>query len=1215
MVKLCRSCGYINRDDALECEECHSLFDSELNTRINGDNQEISDEDILSSSRILSIEDILKTNNEDVIDNQKQYVADDNSVDNNTYETVNEDINEIDDTSNENSQYVQDFLYSKNGESDYFDIDENQIVANNDQEDEIIEENNNMDDVSSFLYGGKQDDKIYNLNETLDINNNFDQSSISDVLSETNQDTTAENEIEEQHTETLADDFDATAAVTDFLYDNYHKNEVEDNTQTEEKSDDYFVSSEIEVNPIDIIYDNNNESKSVSDFLYNVENNNTEKVTFENLADDNNVLEEYYVEAPDNISNDAVIIPADSEETLESASEEPADNNNEEEYVVDETRTIESNEIIQETIDAEDSTSTLNNEFEEVSINEENTHNDESVDDELNDTLSDDVLEGEAIPTTPINEDDLLDEEAIIDQVNKELEDAAYMQNLGIDNILNYGNTEETATLDTVENVDNTTENAIDNTIDTIDSTIDNTEEIESTKTGLLDTLKQIFSFTSTNSKELSKKELQEELNEESFDNTPNQVEQNVIEQKDTESQTYDTTADAISIPTNIKATKGFSNIKPMEIRRKVVDKVTTTSADDIEDALKVFESAGTIKKEEKAPETVVYDLPANDIVIDEKILNDSAIPKKDLPKKRKTIIKGKTKAVSKNQSIIRRSIALSAAVACIIITIVVVSRVNREKELNAYCARLAANNDISYTNLYNGLLEKGYSEDESFKAIESLGIDFADNALNVIYSISEDSNKLSSKDEVRNILINKGFANSEIDKAMSIVDWSKYLNTFITACIAKTKELDKNTIIRTIEEAKFTTTEVEYVKRNSDWTKLAKKNLSSFLDGEELHTKTEAKDYLVEKGYSEQDIEETFKVYEWDSYAYQYLTKYLKQQEEEGKAIDSSRITYTKILEDAEFDETEIELVIGRFDFASYAKSKIDTTISEGSDFVDKNKVKEALEKEGYTEEEIASALKETDWNAAAISSLKALDNRKLSKKDMIQKLIDAGYSDAEIAHVNKNYDWANQAKSYLSLLRSQKQTGSEDYLKGILKEQSYSDDEINALLGSVDQLNNYFTNAIKEDLNDIMDSSKISRAKATKELSDLHYNSVDIKSALNTIKESEWKEKASEYIASININSRAEARKTLKNEDFTVDEINYAINNSGINWSTVCIDYAKTIFNQNDNATKKHDCELHTNDEKTSIERTLEDAEFTSDEINKAIASVFTTSACKIN
>lgn len=1194
MVKLCRACGYINRDDALECEECHSLFDDKLNSIVNNNNNiednSFSNEEEYKPTEIISMSDILKMNNEDVISDQNQYTPIENQnniIDNPIYQNY-EDTNNKEEEKQES--YVTDFLYSKTGESEDFDIDENQLLVNTNQNFETDDNDYASNEVSNFLYSTSQEDQTsYETNNDYE---DFDQTSVSDFLyggNSQSQDDNEESKIDEVE---LDENFDAEAPLTNILYGNSEEKEIIEDSNYENND------SHVEIKPFDIIYNDKSESKDVSNFLYTDEENIIEDSSKESITEEtteSNILEEEEISNSDYYN--IVTTPADADEEANTVLQDTLENEqvtNENQYDnAASTDVIKEIDVMKQ--DENESESVQIEEVLDTDINQDVLSKDES---DTNKNINEfDVLSNDE---PSINKENIetesnvqLDEEYINNAVNEELKDATYMENLDISSILSYDSSID--------------ENDSESTLE--DNTKSDNADVDSTKTGLLDTLKQIFSFTSTNSKELSKDEIQKEYDKEVEieDEEENETNNNSIKVEDK--------AETPRVARSASNPSGFNNIKPMEIKRRNTESVSKVHDDDteLEDALKVFESAGTIKKDEEeekeTPKTVVYDLNSpkeNKETVEIK----SAVPSSEEEKSKKTkkLINKKAKekrVLTQKQTFIRRSIVLSAVVACVVIAIVVISRVNKEKELNAYASRLAANNDVSYEYLYNSLLEKGYSEDESFKAIEALNIDFADNALNIIYTAAKDSNKLSSKETVRALLESKGFANSEIEKAMSSAEWDKYLLIYIDACISKTKELDKKTIIKTIEDAKFTTTEVEYVKRNADWPKLAKKNLSTYLADDELHTKEEAKKHLEDLGYSEQDIKTTSENYEWDVYAYQYLTKYLQQKEEEGVAIESSRITYTKILEDAKFDEEDIELVMGRFDFASYAKSKTDTIINEGSDFVDKKKVQESLEKEGYTKEEIESALKETDWNATAIASLKSLDNRKLSKKEMIQKLTDAGYSENEIAYVNKNYDWRDQGSKYIEFLNSENKNGNEEHLRSILTESGYSSDEVDKLIFSLSL--DYFTNAAKEDIKEISADTDFSRKKAKKFLSELNYGDTEINAVLNYLRD-DWNSAASRYIKGLNVNSKAEARKALQNADFTSTEIEYALTTiSSSNWTLMCIDYAKAIYNENDADTRCLDFNKYKKHEETSIAQTLKNGEYSNDDIETALSTIF--------
>lgn len=1239
MVKLCRACGYINKDDALECEECHSLFDDKLDSLVNNSNN-IDDngttlENEYQPSEIISLSDILKSNNEDVVSNIDQYTSFYNNVDSSS-DIPNNNFNDFyNKEENETQQYVTDFLYSKNGEEENFELDENQIIDQSEQE--IISDDMEIisNDVSDFLYGSS-DEQINNDNTQITEDyNNYNQESVSDILYSDYQEQANTHEKKEKDI-ALDENIDVPESVSEFLYKNVpveskeedfeesvsdYNTQINVDTPNTDSIDNNFKQDEPQ--PLDAFYDDNIESQSVSEFLYNTAQENIndllEKAEQEidiytkdddkesNVLEEKNISEEEYSN-----NNDNVIIPTDAVENNEveeiSPSQETIDST--------ENNVVEEVSASQDTIDSAENSDIIN----EVDVLEERDvieENDNSTDISKYDTLSDDtaitttdnkeddVLTEENV-NTEINDDVLLTEDSIDKQVEEELEDATFMESININDILGTNSSTEDEETETSDNKDVKTKDG------------NNNDEVttEHTKTDLLDTLKQIFSFTSFGSRELSKKELEKE-----YDNSNTQDNNN----DDTGEDIYETVTEDninsfkdsnIPISTN-KPIKGqpmnFNSIKPMEIRKKSVDNKAAAMEDtELEDALKAFENIGkpTQKEEEKKSETVVYDLSSTPSENKEEEIV-SAIPVVDKEeKKRKIITKKIDKEKSNNHSLLKRSIAISAAIACIVVAIIVIYSVNKEKELYAYAQRLAANNDISYNNLYEGLREKGYSEDDSFKAIQALNIDFAENAVNVAYTAAQDSNKLSSKEEVSKILESKGFANSEIEKAMSSIDWSKYLTIYIDACISKSKELDKNTIITNIENAKFSSTEVDYVKRNAEWSKLAKKNLNTYLGDEELHTKEEAKLFLEEKGYSDEDIDKTFKEYEWDTYAYQYLTKYLQQQEEAGKTIESSRNSYVKILEDAKFDQEDIELVIGRFDFASYATSKIDT-IAENGKFIDKNEVKKSLEADGYTEEEIETALKATDWNATAITSLDSLKDKTLSKADMLKKLTDAGYSESEIEYAKKKYVWADQLKKYVfDYLEPENKTGSEEHLRELLKDSGYTEDEIiDFFYHSISS--DYFKNNAKEAVKDISSSTTYSRNAARNFLKNLNYSNTEINAVINS---TDWEEVAKKYIKGIDVNSKAEARTALQKEDFSSAEIEEAL--SSINdWKSRCLTWAKSIYAQNSDDTKCQDYKKYKRNEETSIEQTLRNGDYSSDEIKYVMENLFVPAPCNIN
>ena len=694
------------------------------------------------------------------------------------------------------------------------------------------------------------------------------------------------------------------------------------------------------------------------------------------------------------------------------------------------------------------------------------------------------------------------------------------------------------------------------------------------------------------------------------------------------------------------KPKKTITSVKPMELKKRTNDAVNKADADDdtLQDAMDVFESIGskptTNTEDDESKKTVVYDLvgtvpkhepkPAHIATKEDQKVEEKEDKKEESSKKKKLLGGKKNKKDKKikkdvkerpNLSIVQRSIAISVVLALAIVAVVVVSRINRSKELKVYTNNLVGDQNVSYQQLYDALLEKGYSEKEILGVIADLNIDFNEFALNVLYSAALDTNKLASKKDAENLLIKNGFTASEIDNAMQSADWNNFLTIYINQCVSKKKVLDKKTIMKSIKDAGYSEQEIQFVDNNIDWAKLAKKNINAYTSGEELHTKDDINVYLLDLGYSEKDIAKTFEEYEWDIYAYTYLTKYLEIKEKEGDTIELSRPIYTDILTKAGFSAEEIANVMARYDFAGQATSKVDALITTGKDFVNKSELKKALAKEGYTTEEIEKALAETDWNEAAISSLKSLDNAKFSKNEMLKTLKDAEYSEKELEYATTKYEWTVQGLKYIDYLKSQKKNGNETYLRTSLKEAGYTSDEIDKMIKSLnfEKSVDWFEEAAKNDLNSIKDNDNFTRNKAKQYLTELHYGDKEINSALASISYSDWKRLASNYLSSADFKTRIEAREKLQNEGFINSnenkEIDYAL--QSVNWTNKCKECARSLYDQNDSDTKCLDYKKYKKQEDgtASIEQSLQLAEFTSDEIRSALNEIFASSPCNIN
>lgn len=681
-----------------------------------------------------------------------------------------------------------------------------------------------------------------------------------------------------------------------------------------------------------------------------------------------------------------------------------------------------------------------------------------------------------------------------------------------------------------------------------------------------------------------------------------------------------------------------LTSVKPMEIKKRSNENAISAESNDdsLQDAMDVFETMGikpvASTNESSNQKTVVYDLvgavPKHDAKSDNIATKDESKekdddndkPTKSLLGKKKVSKEKRKKKIEKNKielSVVQKSIAISAVIALIIVLIIIISRVNRSKELKVYTNNLVGDQNVSYQQVYDLLAEKGYSEKEILGVLADLHIDFNEFALNVLYSAALDTNKLATKKDAESLLIRNGFTTSEVDYAMTNADWNKFLSIYIEACISKIKVLDKKTIMKTIQDSGFSEQEKQYVDNNIDWAKLAKKNINSFTSNEELHTKDEINIYLLDLGYSEKDIIKTFEEYDWDAYAYTYLTKYLENKEAEGDPIELSRPLYTEILTEAGFSSEEVSNVMARYDFAAHASSKVDSLITTGKDFINKSELKKSLANEGYTAEEIEQALAETNWNEAAITSLKSLDNTKLSKNEMLKTLKDAEYSDKELEYATTKYEWDTQGLKYIEYLKNQKKNGNEAYLRTTLKEAGYTSDEIDKMIISLnfEQSVDWFEEAAKNDILTIKDSDNFSRSKAKKYLAELHYGDKEINAALATISYADWKRYASSFLSSTDFDSRVEARQKLQNEGFANSsenkEIDYAI--QSVNWSNKCKEYTKKLYNQSD---KCKEYNKFISNSETSIEQSLKLAEYTSDEIRTALIEIFATapSGCDI-
>lgn len=344
-----------------------------------------------------------------------------------------------------------------------------------------------------------------------------------------------------------------------------------------------------------------------------------------------------------------------------------------------------------------------------------------------------------------------------------------------------------------------------------------------------------------------------------------------------------------------------------------------------------------------------------------------------------------------------------------------------------------------NYINNYEGTLKKN----EVLKELESKG--YAKEDINFISSLQEwdvlatkyveeyfNTNKMATKESVKKYLSGYGYSESEIKEIVDEVDWDKQALIYISSYVDSSKnnieavEITKTLFESELTKAGFTESEIKYAIENYNFTDAIGGLIKTLVKGQkELISKNEIGKALVEKGFTDSEVNEAFATVDWGYYATSTLAEHLSK----NKANKNLSLKYLK---DLGYTDDEITYASTKTVWADYAGKAL--TFLEENNKKTKQELLNTLKDYGYLDSDIQTAKTNTDFKTFAYNYLintKSQDVLSIiGKKDVESILKTGGYTETvEYEYVIKQFNWNDKALAYLKSLLSSYLTGPTTY------------------------------------------------------------------------------------------------------------------------------------------------------------------------------------------
>lgn len=567
---------------------------------------------------------------------------------------------------------------------------------------------------------------------------------------------------------------------------------------------------------------------------------------------------------------------------------------------------------------------------------------------------------------------------------------------------------------------------------------------------------------------------------------------------------------------------------------KKVYDNSWVEKLDDF----KTFTNDVTLEKIKKIEE--------EEVINKEKKL-DNLLEIKEKPKKKSLTVKG---------AII---IAISIFVCSALVVLIIINNGNKNAK-NYYQQNLTKYN-FSKAHVYDDMQNNGFSKKQIEYALEKNYVDFNVNALKYLSNLITSDTYPQNKDMTEFLML-EGFNETEVNYAMENFDKDKFISDFCISYLkrnnddeSKTKLLSKNKILDNFKKIGMSNVEISLVKTKLDWKNYSYDCLSDYLSNTSSN-KNDAINYLNECGYVKEEIDYAVNKINWQDYAKKSIEQYIKENEINKKDI-------LEYLQECGYDDDTIDAAIYNFDWNAVALDDANDYIDNSENIVTRLDVYNHLKNNLFSNEEIAYALAKIDFEDMCVDYLNKLIKADLesnsfkcvNKTYIIDSLSKGGFENKDINSAKDTINWQDYANKSVTKLIEYAQANNYDLssygkntIKNLLTSAGYSIVEVTDALGTIDWKDvavEYLKECIKNknydkrSLKTIVINSGLSSSEADKAFEKIDWNNIALQYA-NTIDK--------DY---------SEVKQTLENHEYSSSEVDYALEK--VDWKQRAVNYAK--------------------------------------------------------
>ena len=273
-------------------------------------------------------------------------------------------------------------------------------------------------------------------------------------------------------------------------------------------------------------------------------------------------------------------------------------------------------------------------------------------------------------------------------------------------------------------------------------------------------------------------------------------------------------------------------------------------------------------------------------------------------------------------------------------------------------------------------------------------------------------------------------------------------------------------------------------------------------------------------------------------------------------------------------FNDFEINSAIkaSKVDFTDNMSRKLNAAIEKPSKILCKDDLKKELLNAGFNTEEIDNLFLSVNWDSfykTYITNYFDYHDGMIKKNEFLDDLSKHGFNQQDILFFSSLTEWNTLAQKYIRQFFEENKLASKNAAKNYLESLGYKEDEIDNIFLNVDwnkQALTCITNYLNQDdqVSTVSKEEEVTKSLFNRVLKEMGFSESEIEYAKNNYNFSGSIEKIINTYASENkMLSKTELEKSLKNKQFTNDEIKTAFEN--VDWKKYAASTAAEHLAQN--------------------------------------------------